>query len=129
MRDIDYVEINKSGVGEGLRAGAGVIRIYTDPFKSKKANKNFKKVFKSYDIPLTFEKPKLYYSPIYKSKKNSFFKAYGTIDWKPNLLVKNNVVSFRIPNYNQSISILLEGVLNDDNLISEVITIDDEQMN
>lgn len=34
---VDYIEVNPSGVGNGIRGGAGVIRIVTDPSKARRA--------------------------------------------------------------------------------------------
>ena len=61
MEQVDYVIVNKSGIGEGVRGGAGVIRIYTDPFKKFQQPKKIS--FTEYTIPLTYSTPKRFYIP------------------------------------------------------------------
>ncbi|WP_299112815.1 hypothetical protein [uncultured Winogradskyella sp.] len=121
MRNVDYVEINRGGIGEGLRASAGVIRIYTDP--SKRPEVKSKIAFTEYKIPLTFSTPKKFYTPRFGSNNSQFFKDYGTIDWQPNLKVENGFINMKIQNIGQPVNIYLEGVVNSDSLISEIITV------
>ena len=121
MRNVDYVEINRGGIGEGLRASAGVIRIHTDP--SKRPEIASKITFSEYNIPLTFSTPKKFYTPKFGSNNSQFFKDYGTVDWQPNLKVENGFINIKIQNIDQPINIYLEGVVNSNTLISEIITV------
>ncbi|RNC84913.1 MAG: hypothetical protein ED556_10035 [Winogradskyella sp.] len=122
MENVDYVEINKSGVGEGIRAAAGVIRIYTDPQKGKSITPTIS--FTEYNIPLSFTSPKTYYSPKYGSTQSQFYKEFGAVDWKPNLKLENGVINFKVNDIDGPIKIYLEGLINDNGLVSEIITID-----
>ncbi|MFK7781434.1 hypothetical protein [Psychroserpens sp.] len=122
LKTVDYIEVNKGGIGEGLKGGAGVIRIYTDP------NKRFEfepqKVFTEYKIPLTFEAPKRFYIPKYKSTESKFFREYGTIDWLPNANVDaNGDISLKVLNTNSNMTLFIEGVVNDNVLVSKQIKI------
>lgn len=122
---VDYIEINKSGVGYGLRGGGGVIKIVTDPVKRFNENSKNKHEVASYKFPITFSSPKQYYTPIYKNNTSRFFKDYGTISWFPNLKVdKNGVITFKILNtFVPSIDLHIEGIINGETFISESKTI------
>ena len=122
METVDYVIINKGGIGEGLRGSAGVIRIYTDP--NKRPATTPKNSFSEYKIPLKFSLPKQFYSPKYSSIKSVFFSDYGAIDWKPNLKFENGKIEFKVLNTGLPLKIFIEGVVNSDTLISEIIKID-----
>lgn len=81
---IDYIEINRSGLGESSMAGAGSIKIYMD------YSKNFidyldVPVAQNFKYPLYFSKEKKYYVPKYQSNTDEFFQKFGVIDWKGNL--------------------------------------------
>ena len=121
---VDYVEVNKGGVGGGIRGGAGVIKIYTDPSKRYNINRP-KESFKSYDIPLTYVTPKKFYVPKYNSFESPFFKAYGVIDWFPNLSVGNDeYLTLKVLDTDQPIKLFIEGLVNNESLLSQVINID-----
>lgn len=123
MNTVDYIEIDKVGSGYGLRGGAGVIKIVTDPVKRMKHTYN-KNEITSYKFPLTFNSPKKYYTPIYKNFDSNVFKKYGVISWLPNLKVnENGYITFKVLNTNTNSSkLFIEGVLNN-NFISEIMTI------
>ncbi len=122
---VDYIEINKSGIGYGLRGGGGVIKIVTDPFKKTQANSIDKNDRESYNFPLTFNSSKKFYTPIYQDYNSRFFTEYGTISWQPNLKAdKDGNIFFKIPNqYNSNINLYVEGIINDNTFISETVTI------
>ena len=123
MRNIDYVEINKSGVGEGIRGGAGVIRIYNKPITGR-IDYPKKDVFTSYEIPVTFDRPKVFYAPIYGSFKTKFFEDYGVIDWRPKLEVKDGYLAFKVLNTGQPIKLYIEGIMNNSELLSQELSIE-----
>ena len=126
MNTVDYIEINKSGIGYGLRGGGGVIKIVTDPIKRLNQSVNFTKSdVATYEFPLTFNSPKKYYTPIYENYTSRFFKEYGTLDWFPNLKIdENGFVTFKILNtYTPDINIYIEGIVNGKTFISETKTI------
>lgn len=124
---VDYVEINKNGIGEGIRGGGGVIKIFTLPVARRKINNKVKSL-NEYKLPLTFSASKKFYVPIYQNYKNQFFRNYGVIDWFPiNKINKNGTVTFKIFKSNFSnIVLLIEGIANDGSFISEVVNVETE---
>jgi len=124
MQWVDYVEINKHGVGEGIRGGNGVIKIFTLPITKRNSIKNVTTLNK-YDIPLTFSAPKKFYVPKYRNYSNAFFNEYGVIDWLPtNKIDSNGNFVFKIFNTKTpSIKLYIQGVANNGSFVSEVKTI------
>lgn len=122
MRNVDYVEINRGGVGEGIRGGSGVIRIFTDPQKNFEFEPKIS--FTSYDIPLTYASPKHFYKPKYNSYNSTFFRQYGVIDWIPYVKVDSNgLMSFKTLSTNSPMTLYIEGYVNNEALISQQINI------
>lgn len=118
MDIVDYVEIDKSGVSPGRRAPAGVIKIYTDPFKLYKLKS---KVFDfGYQVPLGFEPPKTYRVPNYFSFDGKLFEDFGVIAWKPWLKIsENNSLELTFPNPGFSdVKIAIDGIVNGNQIIS-----------
>jgi hypothetical protein len=115
---IDYININRTGIGEGLRGGAGTIRIYTDPYKAYSRKRKTTRKFK---FPLTFSKSKQFYTPVYQSYNSTFYKRYGTIDWLPkNTIDKNGnlILNFK-NNQPNSIRLFIEGITSNGDFIFE----------
>ena len=117
---IDYIVVDHSGFGEGLRGAGGVIKIYTDPLASNKSSS--RSVFQEIEIPLTFATPTKFYAPKYNSYQSRFFQEYGVIDWLPNMSVdENGTISFKISNQSGTdIKLFIEGTANNGSFISEV---------
>ncbi|MFY0629019.1 MAG: hypothetical protein JXR05_01490 [Flavobacteriaceae bacterium] len=125
MDIVDFIEINKGGIGMGVRGGRTWIRIITNPTLSfQDANAAGKRVSK-YPFSLTFSKAKKYYTPIYSSYNSDFFKNYGVISWIPNVKFANDgTATFKIPrNYNDSMILHIEGIVNGTDIISQTKTI------
>ncbi|QXP60346.1 hypothetical protein [Olleya sp. HaHaR_3_96] len=122
MDIIDYIEINKSGLGEGIRGGGGVIRIYTDPNVNLQSTYGAGKVFKAYDFPLTFSEDKKFYKPTYKSYSSTFFNEYGVIEWLAiTTLNAKGELFLKLPIVNTSnINLFIEGITEDGRFISEI---------
>ncbi|WP_405610692.1 hypothetical protein [Polaribacter sp. Asnod1-A03] len=128
MSEVEYIDINKHGIGEGIRGGAGgVIRIKTNSNLQYKTKKTI--TYRSYPFPLTFTTPKKYYTPIYQSYRNLFFSEYGVINWFPiNNISKNGAVNFKIEkNKYDSFKVLIEGFSGNGNFIFEEKTINLEK--
>lgn len=122
LEDIEWIEVNKAGVGGGLRAGgAGLIRIKTRPNFRFKADPDLD-VYGTYDIPLKFSVAKKFYIPEYKSYDSNFFNEFGLIDWIPNInLNENGQLEFKIQNRQlKSFKLFIEGIINNGTFISEV---------
>ena len=95
---VDYIEINSSGLGGGLRFGGGLIKIYTDPTRTFNFKSNAANLKTAYDIPLTFTTPAKYYAPQFESINGGSFLRYGTFFWSPNLnLDKTGTATILIP--------------------------------
>lgn len=114
MDVVDYIVVNKSGIGGGLRFGGGVIKIYTDPAKVLTIKSNAEAVKSSYSIPLTFTTPQEYYAPQFDSYNSASFLRYGTLLWSPEIeLDSSGKASLRIPRSNvPEINIDLQGIYN-----------------
>ena len=123
MSDVDYIVVDKGGLGEGIRGSAGVIKIFTDPTAS--VYNTYGSAYQEYTLPLTFNSNKKFYTPIYTSYTSKFFEEYGVIDWLPDLKVDSSGnLNFKIFNTNtSSINLYIEGIANDGSLISEVKTL------
>lgn len=117
LSDIESIEFNRFGVGDGYRSPNGFVKIYTKKFPSSGYDK---KTTKAYEFPLTFSANKKFYVPKYKLYQNSFFKNYGVIDWKTNLSAnKNGTVTFKIAKPKVPITLYIEGIANDGALVAE----------
>ncbi len=120
---VDYIESEFRGLGGGFRGQAGFIKIYTHP--NGPAQKNSDNVV-TYKVPLTFESKKKFYIPKYQFYTSSFFKEYGTIGWFPKLQpnengeIQINLFDTKIG----EINLYVEGITNDNEFVSEVITLD-----
>ena len=120
---VDYIEINPSGVGGGILGGGGIIKIVTDPYR--RASLNTAKSYTPYPIPLAFQEKKRFYNPVYSSYSSGFFQKYGTIDWQPELKVRQDgSLGVKIKNYGvPDLKLFLEGLVNGSEYVSDVIEI------
>ncbi len=119
---VDYIEYEWYGTGGGIRGQAGFIKIYTDSdaWRQKAPNNVV-----TYKVPLTFDSKKKFYTPKYQFYSTSFFKEYGTIGWFPELKPnEKGEVAMRFFNTKtKTINLYIEGITNDNEFISEVITL------
>ncbi|GAA4966813.1 hypothetical protein [Algibacter aquimarinus] len=120
LQTVDYIEINKTGIGYGLRGGGGVINIVTNPDLIRQ-NTGVKNSVGEYKFPLTFAKDKKFYVPKYDLYNDNFYKGYGVIDWIPDAKIDNNGnLSFTVFNpANNNIKLFIEGVTSNGEFISE----------
>ncbi|WP_422106870.1 hypothetical protein [Winogradskyella sp.] len=128
MGNIDYIVINRFGIGERFNFGGGnlgggflpqqgVIKIYT---KSPDHPRFLGKKSRAYEFPLTFSEQKKFYTPKYRYYNDDFYKHYGTIDWRPNLKVDaNGFVSLKIEKPEVPITLFIEGIANNGAFIFE----------
>lgn len=122
LATIDYIEINKTGMGAGLMGSNGSIRIYSD-FRMKKTDNRDRNRIQEIDIPLAYSSKKEYYTPEYDNTYDSFFQQYGVIDWKANLHSANGEdIKFTIKKPDVDYDIIVEGFTTDGTLIHEVRT-------
>ncbi|OUR92231.1 hypothetical protein A9Q87_07055 [Flavobacteriales bacterium 34_180_T64] len=125
LDNIDYIEVNKFGIGGGMKAGgAGLIRIKTKP-NYQVSHSGKPSAIAKYDIPLKFSVAKTFYIPNYASKTSDFFNEYGIIDWFPIIqLNENGEIEIKILSEALTeIKLFVEGMTNDQVFVSEVKTI------
>ena len=125
MSQVDYIDVDRYGLGGGMRGGGGIIRIYTDPSRAHRENFNFEKTYEEYALPMTFSKPRKYYTPKYNSYTNNFFREYGVIAWVPELnFDAAGELSFKIPNTGiEVLELGIEGIANKNMAVSEILEI------
>lgn len=116
MADVDYIEINLGGLGEGFRGLNGVIRIYSsqNSFFDSRGNKTAEE----FDLPLKFSAKKKFYVPQYNSYYGDFYTGYGTIDWKPDLKINDNgTLSIKMEEPAVPVTLFIEGMVEDGTFI------------
>jgi hypothetical protein len=117
MFNVAYIEINASGIGEGIRGGSGTIKIYT---RKEIDGQRFGKSAQIFKLPLVFSANKTFYAPKYRYYSDDFYKGYGTIDWKPELTADaNGNISFKIKKPEVPVTLFIEGITNDGSFIFE----------
>lgn len=122
LDDIDYIEINRGGLGLGGRGFNGGLMFYT--LNKSGFRSSIKKTAQKHQLPLTFSAKKKFYVPKYRYYSDDFYKGYGVIDWKPELKVddKGNT-SFTIAKPEVPIILFIEGITNNGLFIFEEKTI------
>jgi hypothetical protein len=123
---IDYIDINKSGRGEGLLGVNGVLRVYIGATKLKFDKYDSSKTFK---FPLTFNDSKKFYTPVYQNYNSKFYQNFGTIDWLPeNRIDSNGKLHLKFENkYLGAFRLFIEGTTNDGKLIVEEKVVEVEE--
>lgn len=124
LDQIEYIEINKSGLGSGMRGGAGMIKIKTKKTQLNSINGSQEHSTK-YNIPLNFTVAKEFYVPNYSSKQSDFFNELGVIGWYTSLaLDSNGYLTIKIPSKElANVKLFIEGLTNNTSFISEIIDI------
>jgi hypothetical protein len=117
------VEVNRFGVGEGIRGYGGVLKIFTRSDYTNPVKKRFQYLDVPY--PLTFIKSKKYSTPLYSSYTNETYEKYGVVGWFPDLkLNSDGAINFTIPASTLSdIQLDIQGITIKGNLISEKLVI------
>lgn len=122
LTNVDYIEINRQGLGEGLRGNNGSIRIYSNPAIS--GSYNNQDSVQQFKLPLVFSAEKKYYAPKYRNTGDSFYKAYGVIDWIPKLIVdENRNINIKFAKPRVPVTLYIEGIANDGSFVFEEKTI------
>ena len=74
----------------------------------------------AFKLPLSFSAEKKFYVPKYKYYNTDFFKGYGVIDWKPQVIIDAlGTASFKIARPKGEITLFIEGIANDGAFIYE----------
>ena len=114
---VDFVEVNRRDISRTSNSDGGILKIYTD-FKKRPSN-NYKTT-QDYKLPLAFSAKKKFYVPNYRYYNDDFFKGYGTVDWKPELVVDNlGNVTVKIKQPEVPVTLFIEGIANDGSFIFE----------
>jgi hypothetical protein len=113
LNAVDYIEINKSGIGSGLMGGGGVIKIFTDT-SLMFANRDGALSFNEYEVPLAYGVQKRFYTPVYPSYSSPFFKKFGTVDWHPDVRPdENGKLYFQFKDYGlERLRVFVSGIVN-----------------
>jgi len=121
--DIDYIEVNIMGLGEGLNGAGGVIRIFTRGYYFNEPKKPYE--YSEFDYPLTFDRPDDYAVPLYSSYTNDAYLKYGVVGWFPNLAVGNGgEVKFTVPSRQlEGLRLNIQGFSNKGDLFSETLSV------
>ncbi len=121
--DVESIIISTSGSGYGMNGSNGVIEITTR--KGRIGSISSRETIKEIITANGFSINKEFYAPKYTSYSNEAFGNYGVIDWISDLSLKpNGTASFKVLNTMQpQISLFIEGLTIDGNLISEEIKI------
>ena len=122
---VESLYINTSAsAGRGLSSGGGVIEINL----KKGANtgrSNNRNSINSIISNNGYELQKTYYNPKYNSYSTKLFQEYGSIDWKPQVLMDAAFTDLMVLNTLQkNIKLYIEGFTLSGELISETIEID-----
>ncbi|MBV7268713.1 hypothetical protein [Winogradskyella luteola] len=128
MRTVDYIAINRYGMGNGLLDGISpVIRIYTKI--GDQPTKPIKR-YKAYKFPLSFSKSKKFYTPKYSSYNSDFYYSFGVIDWLPNCKIdENGYLTFKLSDLTSDVTLFIEGVTGDGRFLSTKKTLNLEDFN
>lgn len=118
---VDFVEVNRRDISRTSNSSGGIVNIYTD-FKNRPSNNV--KTTQDYKLPLAFSTNKKFYVPKYRYYNDDFYKGYGTIDWKPELVTDvNGNITVKIAQPEVPITLFIEGIANDGSFIFEEKTI------
>lgn len=125
MTTVDYIIVDKQGLGEGIRGSNGVIKIFTNNQLRTREYEVQLEPGQEVEVPLSFEPQKKFYAPKYEEYTSEFFKAFGVIDWFGNCtLAADGTLKLKIKDTkNDALKVFIEGTANDGSFISEVRTI------
>lgn len=125
MADVERIIIDKTGLGYGMRATGGVIKIFSRKTPLTVIESTPRSSF-AYSIPpIGFSVTKQYYTPKYQSFSSDVYKRYGAVDWRPNINIpRRGSYDFIVKHKDlEAISFYIEGISKDGSLISEKRTI------
>ncbi len=120
MADVDYIEIDMSGITRYAGQGQnGIIRIKTDPALNPFGNTS--KKMNNFEVPLTFSAPVDFFKPTYYSYTDEYFYKLGVVDWQGDLELVDGKASFTMPYLGVDKLLLhVQGWSEDGDLIDEV---------
>jgi hypothetical protein len=120
LSNIDYIEINKTGMGSGLIGTNGSIKIYSD-FTVSASNNPSRVRIQKIEFPLAYAVDKQFYVPKYQNTRDEFYQQYGVIDWKSKLIAgKDKNISIEIKKPEVDFKMIIEGFSATGDLFYEV---------
>lgn len=120
LANVDYIEINKNGMGSGFLGSNGSVKIYTDYTRPDK-NLNYRTRVQKFNFPISYAANKQFYVPKYSNTTDDFFQQYGVIDWKSNLFSSGQKnISFEISKPQVDFLLIIEGFTSNGELIYKV---------
>ncbi|MEM9364208.1 MAG: hypothetical protein AAGA43_16320 [Bacteroidota bacterium] len=125
LSDIDFIDVNKTGLGEGPNSG-GVIRIYTEGQRqSSGRDLDVSSKYSEHRFDLTFAQERKYYVPKYSSYQSDFFNYYGVLNWLPGLKPnEEGLLKFRYFNVQPlDVTLFIEGITEKGAFVSQTMTI------
>ncbi len=125
MARVERIIIDKSGLGYGMRATGGVIKIFTRQTPLTETTTARRDSFVYSVPPIGFSVAKQYYAPKYQSFSDDTFMKYGAVDWRPNIYIpRRGSYDFIVKHKElKGITMFIEGISKDGSLISEKRTI------
>lgn len=126
LEQVDYIDINLRGFGNGLIGSNGSIKIYTD----NKVVLNSPRYSnpQKFKVPVAFSVVKKYYVPKFNVTNDAFFERYGVIDWKPQLkLDEKGTMHFKIKRPDVDYKMVFQGISEDGILLHDVQEVSLEQ--
>ncbi|CAL2103456.1 conserved exported protein of unknown function [Tenacibaculum sp. 190130A14a] len=103
---------------EEIYISKGQARVYLYS-KKDSGNKKRKNSFAKYTLPFGYSVEKEYYQPKYVSTESTTFRDFGTVFWKPNIVINNKSESLKFNHLNQNkVLLVIEGITNEGKLIS-----------
>ena len=118
--NIDYIEINQTGMGQGFMGSRGTIKIYSD-FQVGAENKSTRNRLQKFEFPVSYAVNKEFYVPRYSNRRDEFFQQFGVIDWKSDLVAGEDEdisISFKKPQVD--FKMIIEGFTASGDLIYDV---------
>ena len=121
LANVDYIEINRTGIGGGFNNAA--IKIYMDYARTNETP-NYRTRVQKFDIPLSYSLNKKFYIPKYQNTTDEFFQQYGVIDWKTNLSsIGSKNITFEIAQPKVDFLLIIQGFTSKGELIYNEETI------
>jgi hypothetical protein len=119
---VDYVKINRRGLGGGFMEAKGSIRVYSRSGSIYENSRTLKP--QKFQLPVAFSQQKKYYIPKFSNNYSDFFQNYGVIDWKPLLKSDaNGNISFKIKKPKVDYQLIIQGISSNGVLIQDVQSI------
>ncbi|AWG20162.1 hypothetical protein FFWV33_00805 [Flavobacterium faecale] len=121
LTDVDEIYIDKSGASDTAASVSGTIKIFLKVGADK--NDYFRAKYTSLLVTTGFAKNINFKNATFESQKEYFY--FGTLNWTPTIEIKDNPnYELRFPKTGQTeIKVLVEGIAEDGQVISEIQTI------